>query len=157
MDTSTPRTKLAPLYDHLGADGSEVTAQLSPLRRAGMLLLALLAVAAMPMYWASTAFGDDSDEPTAPLSGKNASSDDDDDDDEEGQDTTDGTGRSDGAGDTAGTDGAGDTRGTRGTDRGEATVAASATDGADDTGGTDGAGDTRGTVATDRGDNTTRG
>ena len=160
MDHTTTFSRLAAMYDRMDSDPVEPAgAQVSASRRLGMLLLALLAVAAMPLYWTSTAFGDGSDEPVAPQSGKSAvSADDDSDDDSDDDDTTtDGTGRSDGAGDTNGTDGAGDTRGTLGTDRGDQTKAASATDGADDTRGTDGTGDTRGTVATDRGDQTTAG
>jgi hypothetical protein len=145
MDPRTTRTTLAPIYERLSADGSEATAQLSPARRMGALLLALLVFAAMPMYWASTAFGGGIDAPVAPLTGKGGQpgSDYDEDDD-----------RTDGARDTQGTDGAGDTRGTVNTDRGPNTRAGSATDGVDDTRGTDGRGDTRGTANTDRGPNT---
>lgn len=157
MDTHTTRRTLAAMHDRLGGDHADSGAtQASPLHRMGMLFLAFLVVISMPMFWASTAQGDDSDAPSAPLTGKSGSSDDDDEDEDEDEDSTDGNGRSDGVNDTGGTDGAGDTRGTVNTDRGAKTVAGSATDGANDTKGTDGAGDTQGTVNTDRGDDTDR-
>ena len=163
MDIDTTRSTLAPMYDRLGGDGADGAPKLSPLHRMGVLLLAFLSVVAMPTFWASTALGDESDEPTAPLAGKSGSGEEDEDesgdDDENSTDgnSTDGNGRSDGAGDTQGTDGAGDTQGTIGTDRGAATASASATDGVNDTRGTDGAGDTQGTVNTDKGEETARG
>ena len=159
MDTSrTTRHPGAAMYLRLGSADVDSAGQVSPVRRAGMLLLALLVVASMPMFWAASAIGDESDVPAAALNksgpGSGEDADDDDDDDE---DTTDGNGRSDGAGDTRGTDGAGDTRGTKLTDQGPGTKAASATDGVNDTSGTDGAGDTRGTKLTDQGPQTRQG
>ncbi|MEJ7786449.1 MAG: hypothetical protein WKF96_16725, partial [Solirubrobacteraceae bacterium] len=73
MDIETTRSTLAPMYDRLGGDGADGATKLSPLHRMGVLLLAFLSVAAMPTFWASTALGDESDEPAAPLAGKSGS------------------------------------------------------------------------------------
>ena len=186
-DPSSAGNRGAALYTGLGATGSELPTEISRPRRVMALLFAALILAAVPMFWASSAVGDGADQPVAPLSGKSGTSGSDDensgngDDDEQGTDGakntlgTDGAGDtrgtlntdrgvntlagsvSDGANNTLGTDGEGDTVGTKGTDVGENSVAGSATDGADNTLGTDGAGDTVGTKGTDAGDETDTG
>ena len=127
MQTNT-HTTMASMYMRFGSAEADPDTHVSALRRAGLVLLTLLVISAMPL-WVSTALAD-SDEPAATLNNKSgaASADDDDDDDDTGDDTggadtTDGNGRSDGVDDTRGTDGAGDTRGTALTDKGPNTVA----------------------------------
>src|SRR5918998_2179676 len=98
MNENSKRHGAARMFLSLAGDQAAVEQdQRSPIRKAGILFLVLLFVAATPLYWVGSALGhDSSDAPTATASSNSGpgGGDDDDDDDSSGP-GSDGDGDSD--------------------------------------------------------------